>query len=331
MLNHFYIPTGLMFVVLAAVYWWGGFVALYLAAILMVLEVTLSFDNAIVNARVLSRMNALWQKRFLTWGILIAVFGTRVLLPLVIVSAAAWISPLALARLTFEDPEMYASLLESVRPVISAFGGAFLLMVALKYFFNKRKEVHWIQIIERHLVRWGSIEAIEIAIALSALVGVSFMLPEIQGVVLSAGLIGVILFILFEGIAGSFSVETESVARSGAVLFVYLNVLDSAFSLDGVVGAFALTSQLIIIAAGLGIGAIFVRTFTVYLVRRKTLQTLVYLEHGAHWAILGLAGAMFISLFFHVPEFITGSVGLLFISLAYISSRRELRKEVSMA
>ena len=110
------------------------------------------------------------------------------------------------------------------------------------------------------------------------------------------------------------------------MLFVYLNVLDAAFSLDGVVGAFAITSSLPIIIAGLGIGAIFVRAFTVALVRAKTLDTLIYLEHGAHWAIFGLALAMLTTIFVHVPEAVTGLIGLVFIVLAYISSRREMRR-----
>ena len=114
--------------------------------------------------------------------------------------------------------------------------------------------------------------------------------------------------------------------KAGLALFIYLNVLDSAFSLDGVVGAFAITTNLLIIIAGLGVGALFVRAATVYLVRSRTLEALPYLEHGAHWAILGLAGVMFASLFVHVPEPITGLIGLGFILASYVSSRRFMRK-----
>lgn len=320
--RHFFWPIIVSLLAFAVVFYYGGFAALVLVAILTVLEVTLSFDNAVVNAKVLARMSPLWQKRFLTWGILLAVFGTRFVLPIIIVSVAVWASPVFITKLAFSDPAAYGHLLESVHGSITAFGGMFLLMVSLKYFFDKAKDIHWIEVVERHLVKWGRIEAIEIALALVLLTSISFLTPYDQASVLVAGLVGLILFICMEGIAGSLSIESEDVAVGGATLFIYLNVLDSAFSLDGVVGAFALSTNLLIIVTGLGIGAYFVRALTVYFVQQKTLTELVYLEHGAHWAILGLAGAMLANLVVHVPEVITGLVGLCFVILAYISSRR---------
>ena len=309
-----------------AAFVWGGVHALFLVALLAVLETTLSFDNAVVNAKVLQRMDARWQRRFLVWGIPIAVFGTRFVLPILIVAAAAGLSPILVTKLAFLDAAQYGAYLEEAHVAIAAFGSAFLLLVSLKYFFNDRKTIHWIKMIERHLSRWGGIEAIEIALVLTVLLACAFAVPHEAATLLIAGLIGVVLFIVIEGIAQSFEVETGAVtAAAGAALFVYLNVLDSAFSLDGVVGAFAITSALPVIIAGLGIGALFVRAFTVALVRAKTLDALPYLEHGAHWAIFGLALAMLFGIFVHVPEVITGLVGLVFVTLAYISSRREMR------
>lgn len=322
----FYAPIAVSVLALGAVYLWGGGAAFLMAALLSVLEVTLSFDNAVVNAKVLSRMDERWQKRFLTWGILVAVFGTRLVLPAIIVGLAAFISPIAAAILAIQDPEAYAHLLEGAAPAINAFGGAFLMMVSLKYFFDAGKDVHWIALIERRLAKWGRIEAIEIAIALVVLLILSYLSPLPQGTLLAAGCIGILLFIIIEGIAGALDLDAGDVVNTGAVLFVYLNILDAAFSLDGVVGAFALTSQLPIIFVGLGIGAYFVRTITVYLVRQRTLQTLIYLEHGAHWAILGLGLAMLVNLIMHVPEAVTGLIGLVFVTLAYLSSRREQRR-----
>jgi hypothetical protein len=231
-------------------------------------------------------------------------------------------SPLYVATLAITDPETYSHLLEQVHASITAFGGIFLLMVSLKYFFDTAKDIHWIASIERHLSKWGHIEAIEIVIALSALVALSYVSHFPQATILVSGTIGLILFILMEGIAGSLSVESD-MARSGLSLFLYLNVLDSAFSLDGVIGAFALTSNLIIIMIGLGIGAYFVRSLTIYFVRENTLAELTYLEHGAHWAVFGLAFAMLANLIVHVPEIFTGLIGLTFVFFAYISSRRE--------
>lgn len=325
MLKFFSVPIAVSVVILGAIWYFLGFAAFVTGVLLMILEVTLSFDNAVVNARVLARMDEKWRNRFLTWGILIAVFGTRLVLPILIVSASILMSPWAVLQLAAFNPDQYAYLLKGARYSIYAFGAAFLLMVSLKYFLNDAKDVHWLQVVERHLAKWGRIEAIEIGLALSLIATISFFVPAAaQATVLISGLFGVILFILMQGITSAFSVEVESstVVKSGLALFLYLEVLDAAFSLDSVIGAFALTTSLPIIIAGLGIGAWFVRSITIYLVRRKTLDTLAYLEHGAHWAIFGLALSMFVGLIYHVPELITGTVGLAFILAAYWSSVR---------
>lgn len=329
LIKTFFIPTTVSILVLIGIFIWGGWAAFVLAVLLTILEVTLSFDNAVINARILQQMDEKWQRRFLTWGILVAVFGTRLVLPILIVAASVMMSPWAVAQLAAFDPESYGHLLEGAHTAIAAFGGSFLLMVALKYFFDDAKSVHWIRTIERHLARWGRIEAIEIGLALSLLGIIAFFAGD-AGTILSAGIIGIVLFIAMQGIANSFSVEAEhAVAVGSAALFLYLNVLDAAFSLDGVIGAFAITSSIPIIVAGLGIGAYYVRSLTIYFVRQRTLETLVFLEHGAHWAILGLAAAMLVSLFVHVPEVITGLVGLIFVGTAAYSSFKVLRKQTA--
>ena len=318
----FFIPSLLITVAaLGAVYLYGGLSALLLAALLSVLEVTLSFDNAVVNAKVLQRMTPKWQQRFLTWGILIAVFGTRLVLPILIVAAVVWVSPWTIAQMALFSPDEYGHLLEGARYAINSFGAAFLLMVSLKYFMDASKERHWLEIIERYLSKWGRIESLEIALGLLALSVVAFLVPhEEMGIVLFSGIIGIVLFILMQGITSSFSVTTEDVTKAGLALFIYLNILDSAVSLDSVVGAFALSTSIPVIVAGLGIGAYFVRSLTIYLVQRKALASIVYLEHGTHWAIFGLAGSMYVSLLVEVPEIITGGIGLVFVVAAYYSS-----------
>lgn len=320
----FIFPAVVSVLASTAAFIWGGFSALFLVVLLAILETTLSFDNAVVNAKVLERMAPKWQRLFLVWGIPVAVFGTRFVLPIFIVAAAAGLSPLVVAKLALFDPLHYGEYIESAHVAIAAFGAAFLFMVSLKYFFNDRKTVHWIVVIEKYLSRWGGIEAIEVALTLSLLAVSAFFMPAAAATILFSGIIGVVLFIIIEGIAQSFEMAGTHVAGAGAALFVYLNVLDAAFSLDGVVGAFAITSSLPVIIAGLGIGAIFVRAFTVYLVRARTLKTLVYLEHGAHWAIFGLAVAMLATIFVEVPEAITGLIGLVFVAFAYFSSRRAM-------
>lgn len=326
----FALPALISLAALVMLYFYGGFAAFVTAALLSVLEVTLSFDNAVVNARVLKRMSTVWQWRFLTWGILIAVFGTRLVLPIFIVSAVAWSSPVDVVYLALFSPDQYGHLLEEARYSINGFGGTFLLMVALRYFFDTAKKVHWIQVIEKHLAQWGRIEAIEIGLALTCLTILAFLTPEHHTAdTLLAGIVGIVIFIIMEGITSAFSMETSSMVSHGLVLFIYLNILDSAFSLDSVVGAFALTTSLPIIAVGLGIGAYFVRSITIYLVQRRALDSLIFLEHGAHWAILGLAAAMYAGLLIEVPEIITGSIGLAFVLAAYYSSLMRGKKVVA--
>ncbi|KND50080.1 MAG: hypothetical protein AB203_03780 [Parcubacteria bacterium C7867-008] len=323
----FALPVIVSIAILAGVFWWGGPEAFFIATLLVILEVTLSFDNAVVNAKILANMDEKWQKRFLTWGILVAVFGTRFVLPILIVSASVGASPWMIAQLAAFNPNEYGHLLEGARHAISAFGGIFLLMVSLKYFFSVGKDIHWIRSIERIVAGWGKIEAIEIGISLVVLIVLALLMPDHSANVLLAGVVGIVLFIVIQGVANSFTKGAEkSIGAGSAALFVYLNILDAAFSLDGVVGAFALTNELLLIVVGLGIGAYFVRSLTVYLVRRKTLDALVYLEHGAHWAILALAIAMLTSIFVEVPEIITGSAGLIFVGAAYYSSLRLAKK-----
>ena len=318
--NFFFYPTLVAIVALGVVFFTSGISAFFTAALLVLLEVTLSFDNAIVNAKILKGMSALWQKRFLTWGIAIAVVGTRVVLPILIVSAVAVLSPIVVAYIAFTDGAAYSQLLEHAHHPIAAFGAAFLLMVSLKYFFDTNKELHWIQMIEKRLAKWGHIEAIEVALVLAFLLIVSAYVPLERATILVAGGIGIISYIFMEGITSVMSAQSRHIAHSGLAAFLYLNALDSAFSLDGVVGAFAITTDLLTIAVGLGVGAYFVRSMTVYLVREGTLTTLPYLEHGAHWAIFGLGSSMALSLITPVPEAVTAGIGIIFIGASYISS-----------
>lgn len=321
----FIAPVVVSLLTFALVGWWGGAEAFVLTLALAMLEISLSFDNAIVNAKVLGQMTPEWQQRFLTWGMPVAVFGVRFVLPIFIVAAAAVASPWRIALLAFQDPLEYSILLYNASPAIHAFGGAFLLMVALKYFFDEEKSVHWLGGFERRLTRIGQVRAIETFVALGAVFCLGLASPSTSAVMLS-GLAGVFLYLVLEFFTTSLTRGMHKNAVGGGLaLFVYLNVLDAAFSLDGVVGAFALTTQIFVILAGLGIGAYFVRSFTVYLTQKRTMETFIYLEHGAHWAIFSLALFLFAALFTNVPEVVPGTVGLIFAVLSYLSSRKVLK------
>jgi hypothetical protein len=304
----------------------GALSAFTIVAILGVLEVSLSFDNAVINASVLKDMDAVWRHRFLTWGMIVAVFGMRLVFPLLIVGVVAHLSPWNALVMAAVDPNQYAHIMSSVHHEVAAFGGTFLLLVALKYFFDEEKDHHWIQVIEAPLVKLGRLEAVEVGLALAVLLIVSRSIGGEHGVaILYSGIFGILTFLGVESI-GAFLEFSESemhnVKRAGLALFIYLEVLDASFSFDGVVGAFAITNNLFIIALGLGVGAMFVRSLTLLMVDKGTLDSFKYLEHGAFWAVAALAFLMFLDLLIPVPEAVTGLVGAAIIGFSVWSSVR---------
>lgn len=301
-----------------------GLQFLFTTAILALLETTISFDNAIVNASVLKEMTPIWQRRFLTWGILIAVFGMRLFFPIVIVCLAASLGPIDAVNLALNDPSRYAEIMLSVHPQVASFGGAFLALVALSYFFNSEKETYWIGFIESRLSKLGALKSTEVGVTLLGLLIFSrYVDPAISNTVLFSGIAGVLTFIAVKLIGEILSFSGDATADLGKQslgLFLYLEILDASFSFDGVIAAFAITSNPLVIAIGLGIGALYVRSFTIVMVNKGSLDAYVFLEHGAFWAIGLLSVIMFISISVHVPEVISGGLGLLIIGAAFIHS-----------
>ena len=336
MLKHFYGSLIFTVVALGLATWYGfssgGVTAalsfLWIALVLSILEVSLSFDNAVVNAKVLKDMSPVWQQRFLTWGILIAVFGMRIVFPIIIVAIAARVDPIEAVRLALGEPERYAQIIEGANTGLMGFGGAFLLLVGLKFFFDADKEHDWIAALERPLKKFANFEAFAIILALLLIYGISTQLAAAETITfLTAGIFGITTFYAVEWVGNLLEAPdaVEGAAKTGLAAFLYLEVLDASFSFDGVIGAFALTNNLIIIALGLGIGAMFVRSMTIYLVPQGTLSQFRYLEHGAFWAILALAVIMLSSPIYLIPETITGLIGALLIGLALWSSVRHNR------
>ncbi|WP_417271530.1 DUF475 domain-containing protein [Celeribacter sp.] len=307
----------------------GMLIVLIICAVLSVLEISLSFDNAIVNANKLKQMTPVWQKRFLTWGILIAVFGMRILFPLIIVAVAAKIGPFAALKLAASDPQQYATIMHDAHLGIAAFGGTFLMMVALAFFFDEDKDIHWLPMIENHVSRLASIRGVEIAfVLLLALLFSSFLEGEERMTFITAALYGLLTFLIVDVLGNIMDRVGETMngaARGGLGAFLYLEVLDASFSFDGVIGAFALTQNLFVIAIGLGIGAMYVRSMTIMLVEKGTLTQYKFLEHGAFYAILILSVIMYAQALVHVPEVLTGLGGAAIIGVAFWSSVRHAR------
>ncbi|MET3590250.1 hypothetical protein ABID23_001354 [Bartonella silvatica] len=296
----------------------------FICCVLGILEISLSFDNSIINARVLEKMDPLWRRHFLIWGILIAVFGMRIVFPLLVVAVAAEINPIAAIKLALWEPHQYARILTDAHVGISAFGGTFLMMVGLKYFFDPEKEVHWFPFIEKRAQKFGMFVGGDVAIILILILFFAgWIAAEDKIFFLLSALYGLLTFIGVEAVSSlldSPKTALATVVKGGAGAFLYLEILDASFSFDGVVGAFAFSHNLFIIAIGLGIGAFYVRSMTIMLVESGVLLHYRYLEHGAFYAILALAVIMYLQTVVSVPEILTGLVGTCIIGMALYSS-----------
>jgi uncharacterized protein len=379
---------------------WGPS-GLVIVAILSVLEISLSFDNAVINAGILRKMNAFWQKIFLTVGILIAVFGMRLVFPVVIVAVTAKLGPLEAVSLAINDKEEYQHLVTAAHPAIAAFGGVFLLMIFLDFIFEEREHT-WLAWLEKPLAKLGRLDTLSVAIALVVLLVTATTLAtdvahgggDKAATVLLSGVAGLITYLVVGGISGYFedkldeedseaeeaeeaeqsrggpaaeistaastastasTVSTASTAsaasaatgapaatsapagknggtvvglagRAAFFLFLYLEVIDASFSFDGVIGAFAITNDIFEMALGLGIGAMYIRSLTVFLVRKGTLDDYVYLEHGAHYAIGALAVILLVTIKYEINEVVTGLVGVVLIAASFWSSVVRNRK-----
>ncbi len=236
-------------------------------------------------------------------------------------------------EMALNQPEAYSNMLHQAAPTIDAFGGTFLTIIGVSYFINRKKDIHWLAWIERKLVRAGNYENFKAFIMLGIAMILYFTVDDKHKMaVLTASILGTMLHMGLE-IFGAFFEKRQSQAAKLTGMaalgsFMYLEVLDASFSLDGVIGAFAITPDILLIIAGLGAGAVWVRSMTVYLTKAGTLSKYRYMEHGAHWAILALGAIMLVKLY-HVepPEWIVGSLGLVFILTAIISSVLESRRQ----
>ncbi|MCF2528492.1 DUF475 domain-containing protein [Yinghuangia soli] len=343
---------------LAAAFMLWGWEGFAVVAILSILEISLSFDNAVVNASVLAKMNEFWQKIFLTIGILIAVFGMRLVFPLLIVGVTAKMGPIETIDLAMNNQDEYERLVTAAHPAIAAFGGVFLLMIFLDFVFEER-EHKWLAWLERPLAKLGKLDMLSVLVALGVLliIATTYGSEALVGdhdtadktaTVLISGLLGLITYLIVGGLSDYFEDKLEDdddddedgeegearekpqrgangkvvglAGKAAFFLFLYLEVLDASFSFDGVIGAFAITNDIFEMALGLGIGAMYVRSLTVYLVRKGTLDDYVYLEHGAHYAIGALAVILLITIGQHMNEVITGLIGVILIAAAFGSS-----------
>ncbi|HEV2403170.1 MAG TPA: DUF475 domain-containing protein [Candidatus Saccharimonadales bacterium] len=324
--------------VVLEVLWSLGIGAAALTLLLIAVEVAFSLDNAILNAKVLQILSPFWRRMFLSIGVLIAVLGTRLLFPLLIVAISAHLSVGTTWEIALHQPLRYSHELIHSHTAIAAFGGSFLMVLALYFFLFDSHERLWLERIEWRLQRLGNIW-LPTVISLMIVAGLSLLAGRMNRnsmQLLLSGCLGIGTYLAVHGIAafldrrqGGVVYRRRSVSGSPALwLFLYLELLDASFSFDGVVGAFAITNNLLLIAVGLGVGALWVRSLTVHMVQRGTLARYIYLEHGAHYTITVVAIVLLISIFISVPSIIVGLLGLGIITSSFVASRQALLEEV---
>lgn len=335
--------TGVAFVI---AFLFGSWEALAVTTILIVLEVTLSFDNAIINAKVLEGMSMFWRRMFLSVGIIIAVFGVRFLLPVVLVSATTGIGPWEVMKLAFEngDPHVegtYGYYVLEAHPQLASLAGMFLMMLFFNWLFNG-KDHPWIKFLEVPLGKLEKINTLPTVLSVTALLIYANANPDRAMDILISGLIGLVAYLAIDGISSLFESEDEdgesnggaavagAVGKGGFMGFMYLEFLDASFSMDSLGAALAVTSNIVIIILGLGVGAIYVRSMTIYLVNSGSLKAFRYLESGAMWAIGALAFILMTSIKVHVPELVTGAIGIAFVGAAFVASIMANKKDKAL-
>lgn len=335
-------------------FFYMGILGIVQGTTLTILELSLSFDNAVVNALILVNMPPLWRKRFLTWGMIVAVFGVRFIFPILIVFATTDLSLVESFSLAINNPAEYEKVIMASHHIVMAFGGVFLLMIFLSFLFNENKDVHWIASIEKYASRWASIGDLKILIAILTVAVIGFYAPseilidDILTKIDKADIVlpmiyGILLFLCIEFLRGileddgekheEHDSETErekiehvansKIAKGGLASFIYLELIDMSFSFDGVLGAFAVSQNIIIIMLGLGAGAFAVRNLTILMVDRGTVAEYKYLEHGAMWSIGLLAISMIIQIFAHLPHALIIAFAIIPIAIAFIQSVKE--------
>lgn len=360
-LRHYWFDFIMATLVGAAVLYFMGGLSLGQFVVLCILEISLSFDNAVVNYKILKHLSPFWRRMFMWIGLPIAVGGMRFLFPVLIVKWTAGLGFGETIDLAFNHSHLYGELLHHAHPQIAMLGGVFLLLIFLGFLFDgTENEIFWLAKIERHTIKLSPYNSVEIGpIEVTNLIGsaitavvatvVAFLAPHEYAsttTLLFCAAISLVAYHVVNYVSGLLedavanevtkmvareakksSVKNAAVVQIAGLLgfagVMSLEVQDASFSFDGVSGAFAITSNLKLIMAGLAIGALFVRSITLHLTKTGAITEYQYMEHGAHYAIGALAFFIFVSTFKDVPEYVTGPVGAIMVGISVWLSRRE--------
>jgi hypothetical protein len=291
---------------------------------LCLFETITSIDNAIINAEVLSTMSERAKRWFLLWGLIIAVFAVRGLLPWLIV----WLSSPALGPVgafmaTFSsDPAVIAAIEESA-PMLLMFGGTFLLFLFFHWLFLEHKNFGLRA--ERFFSRQGVWFFAVVAVLLTGLVWVALG----KSTMLAFGaVVGSTAFFIVHGFRQNAEQAEQKMLHgdmSDMSKIFYLEVIDATFSIDGVIGAFAFTMAVPLILLGNGLGAFVVRELTVRNV--ENIKKYLYLKNGAMYSIFFLGIIMILDSFgVHIPFWVSPAITFGIVGFFYVKSVKAIPK-----
>lgn len=299
-----------------------GFILLTILG-LTLFEIITSIDNAVINAEVLSTMGKKARKFFLFWGILFAVFVVRGLLPLLVVFASnPSLGIIGSLTATFSGDPQVQSAIEASSPILLVGGGVFMIFLFLNWLFLEQKNYGLRG--EKFFHQQGAWFFALVSIILATVVW--FALGK-NPVMAFGAVLGSTAFFIIHGFR-NYAEQQEKKLLSGKMSDVskiaYLEALDTTFSIDGVIGAFAFTFAVPLILLGNGLGAIVLRQLTVSNIER--IKKYKYLKNGAMYSILFLGIIMLLDSFgYHIPPYVTPIITFGTVGYFFYKSRIEIK------
>ncbi|HIH20235.1 TPA: DUF475 domain-containing protein [Candidatus Micrarchaeota archaeon] len=293
---------------------------------LILFETITSIDNAIINADVLSKMGAKARRWFLVWGLLIAVFLVRGVLPtLLIYFSTPGIGIEGAITATFSDDPRIAEAIESTSPILLMGGGMFLLFLFLHWLFLERKNfgLRGEEFFQKQGVWFFALAAILLSIIVWFSLQVSPMLAF-------GAVMGSTAFFIVHGFRENAEKKEKEIIEGKTSMsdwskIFYLEVIDATFSIDGVLGAFAFTFSIPLILLGNGIGAFVVREITIHNVDR--VRKYIFLKNGAMYSIMVLGSIMVLDAFgYHIPNWFSPLATFGVVGFFFFKSRQQLKR-----
>ena len=293
---------------------------------LVLFETISSVDNAIINAEILNTMGKRARRWFLTWGMFIAVFLVRGLLPFAIIWAFnTSLNPLQVLSAAWSSDPLVLESIEKSAPILLVAGGVFLLFLFLHWLFLEEKHFG-LPKAEKFFMSKGVWFYATVSILLAIIAWFALKESNLMGF---GAVVGSSLFFITHGFKQNAEEQEQKLLGSSSSdlskLF-FLEIIDTTFSIDGVLGAFAFTLSVPLILLGNGFGALLVRQLTVSNIER--IKKYVYLKNGAMYSILVLGVIMILHSFgFHIPEYLSPLCTFIIIGFFFWKSKMHLKLE----